>query len=92
MGFTWILGIIAPFDMGFLWYPFVVLNGLQGVYIAMAFGLNQRARRLWKGLLGKVPMTNEKTSSQASKSDDHDVTSASVITESNANASDDTYL
>ncbi|KAK3737446.1 hypothetical protein QZH41_000166 [Actinostola sp. cb2023] len=48
MGFTWIFGFIAPFAASFLWYPFVVLNGLQGVYIAMAFGLNQRTRDLYK--------------------------------------------
>ncbi|KAK3730004.1 hypothetical protein QZH41_000957 [Actinostola sp. cb2023] len=48
MGFTWILGFIAPFGWYFLWYFFVVLNGLQGVYIAVAFGLNQRVKNLYK--------------------------------------------
>ncbi|KAK3747986.1 hypothetical protein QZH41_003961 [Actinostola sp. cb2023] len=42
MGFTWTLGFIAPFGWYFLWYLYVILNGLQGVYIAVAFGLNQR--------------------------------------------------
>jgi len=48
MGFTWILGFIAPFGWYFLWYFFAVLNGLQGVYIAVAFGLNQRVKNLYK--------------------------------------------
>ncbi|XP_020912909.2 uncharacterized protein LOC110250642 [Exaiptasia diaphana] len=48
MGFTWIFGFIAPFGAKFLWYPFIVLNSFQGVYIALAFGLNQRARNLYK--------------------------------------------
>ncbi|XP_028516316.1 latrophilin receptor-like protein A [Exaiptasia diaphana] len=80
MGFTWILGFIAPFKMDFLWYPFVVLNGLQGLYIALAFGLNQRARRLWKMLFGAVTMTNKNNCSAITTSN-HGITSSSIVAE-----------
>ena len=33
MGVTWILGIVANLKaLSFLWYPFVVLNSLQGMF------------------------------------------------------------
>ncbi|KAK3700227.1 hypothetical protein QZH41_003999 [Actinostola sp. cb2023] len=68
MGFTWILGFIAPFGWDFLWYPFVVLNGLQGVYIAMAFGLNQRVKNLYKRLLfGYKSSTKTISTTQATR-------------------------
>ncbi|XP_023222656.1 uncharacterized protein LOC111624110 [Centruroides sculpturatus] len=38
MGITWIFGFIAAYcDNDILWYLFITLNGLQGVYILLAF-------------------------------------------------------
>ena len=53
MGFTWILGISRPngSDWLFLAYIFVVLNGLQGVYMAIAFALSGPARKLYLDLI-----------------------------------------
>ena len=46
MGFTWIFGFVAAFvGEGWLWYVFIVINSLQGVYIFVAFIANQR---VWK--------------------------------------------
>jgi len=50
MGFTWIFAFIAMAGLEFVWYPYVILSGLQGVYIAVAFRLNQRSRKLYKKL------------------------------------------
>jgi len=47
MGFTWAFGFAAPFGWVFLAYVFVILNSLQGVYIAIAFALSKRARKLY---------------------------------------------
>ncbi|XP_055957054.1 adhesion G protein-coupled receptor E2-like [Patella vulgata] len=47
MGFSWIFGFIASFgDVPALWYVYVILNGLQGVFIFLSFSLNTRTRRL----------------------------------------------
>ncbi|KAK3729999.1 hypothetical protein QZH41_000961 [Actinostola sp. cb2023] len=70
MGFTWIFGFAAPFGWHFLWYPFVVLNCLQGAYIAMAFGLNQRARYLYQNrfpCLARRDMGNNSVYTDSSK-------------------------
>ena len=48
LGFPWAFGFVAPFDLEVLWYPFIVITGLQGLYIACAFTLNKRARTLYK--------------------------------------------
>ncbi|RWS23262.1 g-protein coupled receptor 2-like protein [Leptotrombidium deliense] len=43
MGFTWIFAFIASFNgIDYLWYPFTILNGLQGVFIFMAFSLKKK--------------------------------------------------
>ena len=48
MGFTWVSGIVAGYlDLEALWYVFVVLNTLQGVFIFLAFTFRTR---VWKGV------------------------------------------
>ena len=43
MGMTWINGLAAGFvDCEPIWYVFVVLNALQGLFIFMAFTCNKR--------------------------------------------------
>ncbi|KAK6173135.1 hypothetical protein SNE40_016650 [Patella caerulea] len=46
MGFTWVFGFIASFlNVKLLWYVYIILNGLQGVFIFLSFGLNTRTRK-----------------------------------------------
>jgi hypothetical protein len=66
MGFTWIFGFAAPFGWQLLWYPFVALNSLQGVYIALAFALNKRARGFYNGLFLGINLSNESSNTQSS--------------------------
>ncbi|XP_064632625.1 adhesion G protein-coupled receptor L4-like [Lineus longissimus] len=49
MGFTWIFGFIGTFtDNVVMWYLFVILNSLQGVFIGLAFGFNKRIFVMWR--------------------------------------------
>ena len=51
MGFTWVFGFLAYlFSYYYLLYPFVVLNTLQGVYIAVAYLLKTRVKELYREL------------------------------------------
>ena len=48
MGFTWIFGYIAAFtDVEALWYIYIILNSLQGVFIFISFICNRRIGLLW---------------------------------------------
>ncbi|EDO27540.1 predicted protein, partial [Nematostella vectensis] len=60
MGFTWVFGFGAALLWSPLWYVFVSLNCLQGVYLAAAFALSDRARKLYCELLG-LQATHVKT-------------------------------
>jgi hypothetical protein len=43
MGLTWIFGFIAAFaHVQWLWYPFIVLNGLQGAFIFVMFDIKRK--------------------------------------------------
>ena len=49
MGFTWMFGFLANVDvLSFLWYPFIVCNTCQGVFICVSFTLTSTVRRLWR--------------------------------------------
>lgn len=49
MGVTWILGIAANLRvLSFLWYPYVVLNSLQGLLIFLSFALSGKALELYR--------------------------------------------
>ena len=51
MGFSWLFGFLAMLISKYLWYPFVVLTTLQGVYIAIAFVFSvSRVRKLYHNL------------------------------------------
>jgi dolichyl-phosphate-mannose--protein O-mannosyl transferase len=68
MGFAWIFGFAAPFGWQILLYPFVVLNSLQGVYIALAFGLGKCARKLYVDLYrGKRTMKGNRQSTSSGR-------------------------
>ncbi|XP_068753198.1 uncharacterized protein [Montipora capricornis] len=49
MGVTWILGIAANVQaLSLLWYPFVVLNSLQGLFIFLSFAASRRSLELYR--------------------------------------------
>ncbi|XP_071478211.1 uncharacterized protein [Diadema antillarum] len=48
LGFTWLFGFVAAYArVGALWYVFIVLNSLQGLYIFLAFTANRTVLDLW---------------------------------------------
>ena len=67
MGFTWIFGYIAAFtDVEALWYIYIILNSLQGVFIFIAFIFNRRIGLLWSEKLklsGFVERESKKSTS-----------------------------
>ncbi|XP_041476891.1 uncharacterized protein LOC121425632 isoform X1 [Lytechinus variegatus] len=72
LGFTWVFGFIAAFaGVTALWYIFIILNSLQGVYIFIAFVCNQRVLILWKEscpCFGRLSsMTSSKSRSTSSE-------------------------
>ncbi|KAL9971193.1 hypothetical protein ACROYT_G023689 [Oculina patagonica] len=69
MGVTWILGIAANLKaLSFLWYPYVVLNSLQGFFIFLSFALNGRVLELFRskltGILRHLTIKKEADSSR----------------------------
>ncbi|XP_068757221.1 probable G-protein coupled receptor Mth-like 1 [Montipora capricornis] len=65
MGVTWILGIAANVQaLSFLWYPYVVLNSLQGLFIFLSFAASGRSLELYRA---KIAMLRNRCSSNAAK-------------------------
>ncbi|CAH1797565.1 unnamed protein product [Owenia fusiformis] len=61
MGFTWILGFVAPFvGSDFVWYVFILLNALQGAFIFVA---SVCTKRVLKSLKCLKQLTRNPTSS-----------------------------
>ena len=55
-GVTWILAFIADVvDSAPMDYVAVIVNGLQGVFLFVAFCLNDRVRALWRRTLARAP-------------------------------------
>ncbi|KAJ7393384.1 hypothetical protein OS493_006355 [Desmophyllum pertusum] len=55
MGVTWILGIAANLKaVSFLWYPYVVLNSLQGLFIFLSFAVSGRALELYRSKFAAI--------------------------------------
>ncbi|XP_068084792.1 uncharacterized protein [Anabrus simplex] len=54
MGLGWIMGILAEFlDQPILWYPYVVLNGLQGTFIFMSNMKCNTLIALWRRVVNR---------------------------------------
>ncbi|XP_068753649.1 uncharacterized protein [Montipora capricornis] len=65
MGVTWILGIAANVQaLSFLWYPYVVLNSLQGLFIFLSFAASGRSLELYRA---KLAILRNRCSSTAAK-------------------------
>ncbi|XP_047475982.1 uncharacterized protein LOC125029815 [Penaeus chinensis] len=62
-GLTWLTGFIAAFaDIPACWYPFTVLNGLQGAFIFIFFDMKRKvAESVWEAVTGR-PWTRETSS------------------------------
>ncbi|CAL4069888.1 unnamed protein product [Meganyctiphanes norvegica] len=70
MGLTWISGIVAGYlQMEAIWYAFVLLNTLQGVFIFLAFTCT---RKVWRVLSGpccrKMPIHSPSWNTRSSSS------------------------
>ena len=54
MGFTWLFAYIAAWaSITALWYVFILLNSLQGVYILTAFTCNRGTFGLWRSKINR---------------------------------------
>jgi len=69
MGFTWVFGFVAPFTSHNLMYPFVILNTLQGLYIAVAFCFTKRVWLLYKKSGEKSQSKKQKEKADERESD-----------------------
>jgi len=55
MGFTWAAGFLAAFtEVAAFWWVYIVLNGLQGTFIAFSFVLNARLLRFLKNKMSNT--------------------------------------
>ena len=60
MGITWTLGFIAAItNFEALWWIFVIINSLQGVFLLVGFGLSTRVRQLFKERYFPVKRPND---------------------------------
>ncbi|XP_070173000.1 adhesion G protein-coupled receptor E2-like [Littorina saxatilis] len=60
MGFTWAAGFLAAFtEQPAFWWVYILLNGLQGTFIAFSFFLNTRLLRFLKAKATKGKKTKE---------------------------------
>ena len=52
-GLTWLFGLLAIFSSAaWTWYPFIVFNTLQGLFIFVVFLTTKRVLKLYLGLFG----------------------------------------
>lgn len=74
MGLTWIFGTLATLtSLSFLWYPFIIFNGLQGAFIFFYFTCKADVYRHLKErisflLHGREPLSNSSSSKTRSSS------------------------
>ncbi|XP_074601363.1 uncharacterized protein LOC141855292 [Brevipalpus obovatus] len=55
MGLTWIFGILAALtSFSILWYPFIILNGLQGAFIFFYFACKENVFRHLKAQISQL--------------------------------------
>ena len=72
MGFTWIFGFAATFaDLPVLWYIFVVLNTLQGLFICLAFVCTKNVFKLFQEMCCKKPTESRSTELTAVQTSSH---------------------
>ena len=64
MGLGWLFAFIASINkLQVLWYPFIFFNGLQGLFIFVAFNLKKKIYRLLWELVYKKPFPTSSVSS-----------------------------
>lgn len=66
MGFTWVFGFAAAFTgESVVWWGYIILNGLQGTFIAFSFILNARLYRLLKLKISEKSSTHLDTNGRS---------------------------
>ena len=70
MGLGWLFAFLASLtQVQALWYPFILLNGLQGLFILVAFDLKTKIYYLlWQRITGQPHPDVSRTTSKASSS------------------------
>ncbi|XP_072034131.1 uncharacterized protein [Amphiura filiformis] len=77
MGFTWIFGYVAAFTgVEALWYIYIILNSLQGVFIFISFMCNRRVGLLWSKKLKLSGLITAPKSSTSGATGGHRASSA----------------
>ncbi|XP_054748419.2 uncharacterized protein LOC129254001 isoform X1 [Lytechinus pictus] len=63
LGFGWSFGFIASFtDSAAVWTIFILTSSLQGIFVFIFFGANQRVRDLWRNkVCGSAAQTRSST-------------------------------
>jgi len=93
MGVTWILGFAANLKaLSFLWYPYVVLNSLQGLFIFLSFAAGGKAWDLYRsksaGIMRRCTQNKEDTGGLNRNCDEQAV----ICRANEAQVTQDTYL
>ncbi len=69
MGFTWIFAFAAAFSgVVALWYIYIIINSLQGLYIFFAFTFKTKIGLLWLKLIGISKSDSDNESNSRTKS------------------------
>ena len=85
MGFTWIFGYIAAFtDVEALWYIYIILNSLQGVFIFFSFIFNRRVGILWSKKLKLSGLIERESKTSTSNVTSRKMSSYTATTNSTA--------
>ena len=77
MGITWIFGIVAPLvpTNDVLWYLFIIFNGLQGLYIFVAYVCTSKVYNELRRICGFKEVKQSSTGSTRSTSRSESITS-----------------
>ncbi|XP_072031883.1 uncharacterized protein [Amphiura filiformis] len=69
MGFTWIFAFLAAFSgVSALWYIYIIINSLQGLYIFFAFTFKRNIGRLWLKKFGMESRDDKSSNKKTTRS------------------------
>ena len=64
MGITWVVGFLAiPLNSDVLWYIFIILNGLQGIFLLLVYILANRTQQKLSEVLRKLQKKSSRPTS-----------------------------
>ncbi|XP_033097246.1 uncharacterized protein LOC117101348 [Anneissia japonica] len=89
MGFTWGFAFVASYaNVAALWYIFILLNGLQGFFIFIAFTCNRHVLKLWRERL-QMDKESQTQTTRCTRFSTQKITSRTAsITRADMNASE----